>query len=159
MRCCAASTARAGHPPDLFPGICLKFECASAALSRSPGFFRFYSASGASCAVPRRNPMKKWTACAAAAALTVASLSAGAAPAGRSQVEKSPDVLVPGRASKRIPEKAAVPLVLAPNALAAASSPTVEDVGDADSFGRNVIYLGLAQTLPVTVTDDCTGSD
>jgi hypothetical protein len=35
----------------------------------------------------------------------------------------------------------------------------VEEVGDADSFGRNVTYLGLAQTIAVTIIDDCTGSD
>lgn len=38
---------------------------------------------------------------------------------------------------------------------AAAAAPTVEDVGDADSFGRNVIWLGLMQGA-VTVSTDCT---
>src|SRR5262245_39518977 len=39
------------------------------------------------------------------------------------------------------------------------AAPTTEEVGDAESFGKNVIYLGLAQTLPVTLVADCTGSD
>ena len=33
---------------------------------------------------------------------------------------------------------------------------TIEEVGDLDSFGRNVIYLGSAQTAPVTLLPDCT---
>jgi hypothetical protein len=100
----------------------------------------------------------KWTAHAAAAALCVASLTAGAAPAGKGLIEKSPDVLAPAQLKKKAADRTtALPLVLAPTALAAA--PTVDEVGDADSFGRNVIYLGLAQTLPVTVTDDCSTSD
>jgi hypothetical protein len=66
-------------------------------------------------------------------------------------------VLAPAQLKKKTVERAAQPLVLAPTVLAAA--PTTEEVGDAESFGKNVIYLGLAQTLPVTITDDCTGSD
>jgi hypothetical protein len=38
----------------------------------------------------------------------------------------------------------------------AAPHPTAEDVGDADSFGRDVIYLGNAQTGNVTLQADCT---
>jgi hypothetical protein len=53
----------------------------------------------------------------------------------------------------------ATPLVLAPGLVSAAAAPLPEDVGDADSFGRNVTYLGLAQTLAVTLADDCSGSD
>ena len=97
----------------------------------------------------------KWTACAATAALIV-TFNAGAAPV-RGLVEKSPDVLAPAQLKTKPAEKAALPLVLAPTLLAAA--PTIDEVGDVESFGKNVIYLGLAQTLPVTVTDDCTGSD
>lgn len=41
-------------------------------------------------------------------------------------------------------------------ATAHAAAPTVEEVGDADSFGRDVIYLGNAQTAAVTVQADCT---
>jgi hypothetical protein len=98
----------------------------------------------------------KWTACAATAALIV-TFNAGAAPAARGQVEKSPDVLAPAQLKAKRVEKASLPLVLAPAVMAAA--PTIDEVGDVESFGKNVIYLGLAQTLPVTVTDDCTGSD
>ena len=100
----------------------------------------------------------KWTACVAVATLTAASLSAGAAPAGKSLAENSPDVLAPVQLKRKVAEKAALPLVLSPTLLAAAA-PTVEDVGDADSFGRNVTYLGLAQALAVTLSPDCTGSD
>jgi len=99
----------------------------------------------------------KWTACAATAALFV-TFNAAAAPADKSVVEKSPDVLAPMQLKKKTVERATLPLVLSPTLLAAAA-PTTEEVGDAESFGKNVIYLGLAQTLPVTVTDDCTGSD
>ncbi|MBC8028175.1 MAG: hypothetical protein H7Y89_19445, partial [Steroidobacteraceae bacterium] len=53
--------------------------------------------------------------------------------------------------------RAALPLVLSPAVLAAAV--TVEDVGDADSFGKNVTYLGIAQSIGITLTDDCTGTD
>ena len=51
------------------------------------------------------------------------------------------------------------PLALAPSAITAAAAPTIDDVGDPDSFGRNVTYLGLAQTMSVAVTDDCSTSD
>jgi hypothetical protein len=100
----------------------------------------------------------KWTACVAVATLTAAAFSAGAAPAGKNLAERSPDVLAPAQLKRKVAGKAVLPLVLAPGALAAAA-PTVDDVGDADSFGRNVTYLGLAQTLGVTLAPDCTGSD
>jgi len=99
----------------------------------------------------------KWTACVAAVTLTAASLSAGAAPAGKNLAERSPDVLAPAQLKRKTTEKAALPLVLSPTLLAAA--PTADDVGDADSFGRNVTYLGLAQSLGITLAPDCTGSD
>jgi hypothetical protein len=34
--------------------------------------------------------------------------------------------------------------------------PTLEEVGDPDSFGRGVVYLGLAQTASVLLNEDCT---
>ena len=39
---------------------------------------------------------------------------------------------------------------------AQAAPPTVEEVGDPDSFGRDVIYLGNAQTSNVALQGDCT---
>jgi len=99
----------------------------------------------------------KWTACAATAALFV-TITAGAAPAAKGTLERSPDVLAPAQLAKRPAEKAALSLVSSPTVLAAAA-PTIDDVGDVESFGKNVIYLGLAQTLPVTLTDDCSTSD
>lgn len=39
---------------------------------------------------------------------------------------------------------------------AQAAPPTVEEVGDPDSFGRDVIYLGNAQTSNVALQTDCT---
>jgi len=36
------------------------------------------------------------------------------------------------------------------------AAPTPEEVGDADSFGRNVIWDGLLQSGTVTLTGDCT---
>jgi hypothetical protein len=41
-------------------------------------------------------------------------------------------------------------------AAAHAAGPTVEEVGDVDSFGRDVIYLGIAQTANVALQSDCT---
>jgi hypothetical protein len=94
----------------------------------------------------------KWIALVAASAISVSSIAAGAVP-----VERSPDVLR-GAQLRKSAVRAPAPLLPAPGATAAAA-PTVEDVGDADSFGRNVTYLGLAQTLAVTVLDDCSASD
>ena len=39
------------------------------------------------------------------------------------------------------------------------AAPTEEEVGDADSFGNEKIYLGVAQTLGVVIQADCTGFD
>ncbi len=39
------------------------------------------------------------------------------------------------------------------------TGPTEDEVGDADSFGREKTYLGVTQTLPVIIQADCTGSD
>ena len=36
------------------------------------------------------------------------------------------------------------------------AGPGVDEVGDPDSFGNNVIYLGIAQTPGVSLLDDCT---
>jgi len=99
----------------------------------------------------------KWIALVAASAISVASLSAGAAPPKAPALEKSPDLL---RATQleRPALRAAAPLLLSPSVTAAAA-PTVEDVGDPDSFGKNVTYLGLAQTLGISIVDDCSASD
>lgn len=99
----------------------------------------------------------KWIALVATSAISLASLAAAAAPAKSPTIEKSPDLLHAPPLNKSA-VRAAAPLLLAPGVTAAAA-PTVEDVGDADSFGRNVTYLGLAQTLAVTVLDDCSASD
>jgi hypothetical protein len=40
----------------------------------------------------------------------------------------------------------------------AKAPPSDADVGDANSFGRNVKWLGLIQTGQVTLTSDCTGA-
>jgi hypothetical protein len=99
----------------------------------------------------------KWNILATVSALAIGTTLASptnAAPP-KLAVEASADVLRPQLLQKA--SRAAVPLVLSPAALAAVVTP--EDVGDADSFGKNVTYLGLAQTLGVTLTDDCTGTD
>ena len=72
--------------------------------------------------------------------------------------ENSPDPLRPQQL-KHPATRSSTPLVLAPSAVTAAFAVTDEDVGDADSFGRNVTYLGLAQTMSVTVQEDCSTSD
>jgi hypothetical protein len=41
-------------------------------------------------------------------------------------------------------------------AMAAMAAPGVDEVGDPDSFGNNVIYLGIAQTPGISLLDDCT---
>ena len=33
--------------------------------------------------------------------------------------------------------------------------PTEDEVGDADPFGRDKTYLGVAQTTPITIQADC----
>ncbi len=100
----------------------------------------------------------KWTALIAAVAIAGTSLAADAAPPKSPAIERSPDLLRPQQIWKPA-SRVSDPLLLAPSTIGAAAAPTDEDVGDADSFGRNVTYLGLAQTLSVLVTDDCSGSD
>lgn len=102
----------------------------------------------------------KWKSLVAASAITLAvgSALAMAAPRKVSVAEKSPDLLQPQQFKKPFARPAIAPL-LAPGAITAMAAPTVEEVGDPDSFGRNVTYLGLAQTLAVVVLPDCTGSD
>ena len=46
-----------------------------------------------------------------------------------------------------------------PNMPEAAQSPTNEQVGDGDSFGRSVNFLGLAQPNGVAVSTDCTDTE
>ncbi len=100
----------------------------------------------------------KWTAMVAASAMLSSTLAAYAAPPKAPATEKSPDVLQPQQLRKSAARPSA-PLLLAPSAITATAAPTVEDVGDPDSFQRNVTYLGLAQTQAVVVQDDCSTSD
>jgi len=97
----------------------------------------------------------KWKVILAASAISVGTL-ATAAPPKAAVTERSADVLQP-KYLKKPAARLATPLVLAPSVAAAAVTP--EDVGDADSFGRNVTYLGLAQTMSVVLSDDCSTSD
>ena len=53
------------------------------------------------------------------------------------------------------PRRARLPNL--PNMPEAALSPSSAEVGDGDSFGRSVNYLGYAQTNGVSVWWDCTG--
>jgi hypothetical protein len=100
----------------------------------------------------------KWTALTVATAVSLAlGVVAEAAPRAKAQLEKSADVLQPQQLRKAARPDAG-PL-LAPSLIGAAAAPTVEEVGDPDSFGKNVIYLGFAQTMPVVVLPDCTGTD
>jgi hypothetical protein len=93
-----------------------------------------------------------------AVSLAIGAACATAAPRKAQVAEKSPDVLQPQQLRKSALRSAVSP-PLASDTITSAAAPTVEEVGDADSFGRNVTYLGLAQTLPVVVLPDCTGSD
>lgn len=65
------------------------------------------------------------------------------------------DDLLPARAPADAAAAAALARTTAKAGPAAASTPTVEEVGDADSFGRNVRWLGLLQGR-VAVSTDCT---
>lgn len=76
-----------------------------------------------------------------AIAATISIGSAGAPPK-----ENSMDVPRRGRRPPNLP-----------NMPEAAQSPSNADVGDGDSFGRSVNFLGYAQTNGVLVWDDCTG--
>src|SRR5687767_13965796 len=98
----------------------------------------------------------KWTAWVAASALTAGSLAFAAPP--KSPVERSPDVLRPHQTKKALVRPAA-PTLLGPGVITAAAAPTVEEVGDPDSFGRNVTYLGMAQTQSFVIQEDCSASD
>jgi len=102
----------------------------------------------------------KWKVMVATTAIACVSIAASAAPLTRS-IEKSPDVLRPQQLKRSLSRNAVGPQVLAASPLlaTAAAAPTIDEVGDADSFGKNVTWLGLAQTLPVTLADDCSGSD
>src|SRR3954471_10978607 len=102
----------------------------------------------------------KWTVMVATTAIASVSMAAAAAPVRRS-IEKSPDVLRPQQLKRTLSHGAVAPQVLSTSPLLAttAAAPTIDEVGDADSFGKNVTWLGLAQTLPVTIQDDCSGSD
>lgn len=93
----------------------------------------------------------KWTAWVAASAVAASTLAA-AAPK-QLVGESSADLL---RAAQL--RKGTRPSV-SPGAILAAGAPTVDEVGDADSFGRYVTYLGLAQTTSVVLRPDCTGAD
>jgi hypothetical protein len=101
----------------------------------------------------------KWNVIVAASAMaiTCAATPAGAAPPKAAVSERSADLLQP-KYLKKPAARVATPLVLSPSLVPAAAL-LPEDVGDADSFGRNVTYLGLAQTLAVTLADDCSASD
>lgn len=89
----------------------------------------------------------------AASVLALSTFAIAAPP--RVAPEASPDVV--SAKSSKTASRASAPLVLSPSALAALVTP--EDVGDADSFGKNVTYIGTAQSIGVTLADDCTGFD
>jgi hypothetical protein len=93
----------------------------------------------------------------AAGTLAIGTLAAAAPARSKPDTEKSADVLRARQLGRIEASRAAPPADS--STFAAALAPAVEDVGDADSFGKNVTYIGLAQSQSVTLTDDCTGSD
>jgi hypothetical protein len=103
----------------------------------------------------------KWTLLAAAATLALTTATAAdAAPrssvaTARALKERSADVPTARPAAAKRAELLAAPAALA----SAAALPPIEDVLDVDSFGRNVTYLGLAQTKTVEILDDCSFAD
>lgn len=98
----------------------------------------------------------KWTLFAAASAVAVSALAAAAPKEPR--LERSPDVLQAEQLRKAA-ATAAPSYLRAWDSTAALASLTDADVGDADSFGRHVTYLGMAQTSSVVVQADCSASD
>lgn len=95
-----------------------------------------------------------------ASVLLATNLGAGVAQAAekRFAIEQSPDVQQIQLAKKAFKEY--LPLTaLAEEPEAAPAAPSQADVGDADSFGRAVKYLGTAQTQAVVIVDDCSASD
>jgi hypothetical protein len=99
----------------------------------------------------------KWTALIMVTAMGLGALAV-AAPR-KAVIEKSPDIQQPQQVRKAA-ERPLTSALLAPAlAPALAAAPTADEVGDADSFGRAVIYLGSAQTQPVLVQADCSDSD
>ncbi len=64
----------------------------------------------------------------------------------------SPDL--PARMSQQRLALKARDVVSAKSAPAKAAAPTIEEVGDVDSFGRNVIWLGLTSTF-INLSDSC----
>ena len=86
-------------------------------------------------------------------ALALASLIAYAQSSRQDRLEArewtSPDLL-PGSSQRRLSMSAQQ----AVQGEVAASAPTIEDVGDIDSFGREVIFLGVTQ-MNVTLNDTC----
>jgi hypothetical protein len=111
----------------------------------------------------------KWTSTVAASAISIVSLCGiaradsaradGTRASLATRAERSADVLPPQRLQKAQRLVSAQALTLSPGLVTAAAAPTADEVGDADSFGKNVTYLGLAQTQSVVVTSDCTGTD
>jgi len=85
----------------------------------------------------------------AAVLVLAASMTCVAAPGTRRPADSAPDV---ARRGQRLPNISNMPDALA-------GAPTNADVGDADSFGRAVNFLGFRQTEGVTIAADCTGLD
>lgn len=88
---------------------------------------------------------------------TVAGPTAGlilAATLGTALAAPPLDIDAPGQSADRSVPHVAASTPKAPDATA--SSPSPGDVGDADSFGRNLQWLGLADG-EVDLADDCTG--
>lgn len=93
----------------------------------------------------------------ALAALTaaLASLIASASPpAARGKTAEPPSAdLLPNAAQRRLSLTASQPAKAAPGA-GIAAAPTIEDVGDVDSFGRAVRWLGVTQ-MNLALSDAC----
>jgi len=82
--------------------------------------------------------MRRMTMCCVVAASVLVS-SVAAKP--KVERERSPDMLQPAAAAPAKPN---------------VSAPTIDDVGDVDSFGRSMQYLGVASTANVALATDCT---
>lgn len=76
-------------------------------------------------------------------------------PAAQDARASRADLLPPAHARKVLATGAST--VSKGGGVSASAAPTPEEVGDVDSFERNVRWLGVTQAF-ITLTDDCTGS-
>lgn len=90
----------------------------------------------------------------AAAALASVAVYAQKGGPSRHEIAEAVSSDIPaGRSAQRLARKAS-DVVAAKSGSSRAAAPTIEDVGDVDSFGRDVIWLGLTSAF-INLSDTC----